>query len=360
MAEEEYFVRQPDSENARGPFSLEKLLSLAEAGQVDRQTLVYEAASESWKPLGENAELCAKIFPEKRKLTLRRRTPDAAPDPSSPGRPTAQKAQEPVPETPARAAKSTPAKVDGADSSVPDSAPARKTAPAEAPSQAAKSREGRPAPARNAAPEPAASKAAPAKSAESAEPPMEVLRPELSGMQVDDLLSAAEGDTEEMDQIRRDKQWVGRAISLALPMMAVAMLVSAVALLSTRWGDLAKAWSEGFGLNWARLLEDPKLVLGFLDLLIALLLALSATSIYFVLRIRLMLGLGYLGFTAFAAHLAGSPVAAYELLALGVFSLCVLVCTVTIRFTYMLICGLAAIASAAALGIIWNFPKLLA
>ncbi|HNX05230.1 MAG TPA: DUF4339 domain-containing protein, partial [Opitutales bacterium] len=105
MAEEEYFVRKPDSDNARGPFSIDKLLSLVEAGQIDRQTLVYEAESESWKPIGDNASLAAAIFPEKRKLTLRRRATEAAPaDEKAPsGRPAAAEASEPTPEAAAPA-----------------------------------------------------------------------------------------------------------------------------------------------------------------------------------------------------------------------------------------------------------------
>ena len=31
---EEYYIRQPDSENAKGPYSVDKLVTLAEAGQV--------------------------------------------------------------------------------------------------------------------------------------------------------------------------------------------------------------------------------------------------------------------------------------------------------------------------------------
>lgn len=73
---QEYYVRQPDSETARGPFNIDKLLSLVEAEQVTRDTLYYDEAKESWVRVGGNEELCRQLFPEKKKLALRPRGRD--------------------------------------------------------------------------------------------------------------------------------------------------------------------------------------------------------------------------------------------------------------------------------------------
>ncbi len=83
----EYYVRGINDAEARGPFSLEQLASLAEAGQLTPDTYYYEAASEQWLTLESNAELKAKIWPEKKKLgfkekefkAVNQQTTDSAP-----------------------------------------------------------------------------------------------------------------------------------------------------------------------------------------------------------------------------------------------------------------------------------------
>lgn len=64
----EYYVRGLNDADARGPFSLEQLASLVEAGQVDAQTYYYDTASEQWLLITGNAELKAALWPEKKKL----------------------------------------------------------------------------------------------------------------------------------------------------------------------------------------------------------------------------------------------------------------------------------------------------
>ncbi|MDP0498566.1 MAG: hypothetical protein Q7P63_00565 [Verrucomicrobiota bacterium JB022] len=73
---EEYYIRQPDSETAKGPYNVDKLVTLAEAGQVTRETLYYDDELESWAAVGSNEELKQLIFPERRKLTLRKKGAD--------------------------------------------------------------------------------------------------------------------------------------------------------------------------------------------------------------------------------------------------------------------------------------------
>ncbi len=71
---EEYYIRQPDTETARGPFDREKLASLAEAGQVNDETLYYDEAQEAWVRVLDNDDLRRALFPEKKKLVLRSKT----------------------------------------------------------------------------------------------------------------------------------------------------------------------------------------------------------------------------------------------------------------------------------------------
>lgn len=71
MATQEFYVRNEFDTEARGPFVLEQLLTLAENGQIKAETLYYEATSEQWMPIGGNLALMAALFPEKKKLNVR-------------------------------------------------------------------------------------------------------------------------------------------------------------------------------------------------------------------------------------------------------------------------------------------------
>jgi hypothetical protein len=71
MTTQEFFVRRVTDTDARGPFSFEQLASLAENGQVDPETLYYDAASEQWVVISQNPTLTAQLFPQKRSLTVK-------------------------------------------------------------------------------------------------------------------------------------------------------------------------------------------------------------------------------------------------------------------------------------------------
>ena len=71
MATQEFYIRNASETEAHGPFTQEQLVSLAEAGKVDPQTLYYEAGTEQWISIAANAELKASVFPEKRRLTIK-------------------------------------------------------------------------------------------------------------------------------------------------------------------------------------------------------------------------------------------------------------------------------------------------
>jgi hypothetical protein len=71
MATQEIYIRNPTDTEARGPFSPQQIADLAEAGQVNPETLTYDATTEQWTALSTNTELMAQVFPEKKKLSLK-------------------------------------------------------------------------------------------------------------------------------------------------------------------------------------------------------------------------------------------------------------------------------------------------
>ena len=66
----DYYIRSKDDNDSRGPFDLSKLQTLAEAKQIDENTLYYDEEKEEWLPVGLNAELKAAVFPVREKLKL--------------------------------------------------------------------------------------------------------------------------------------------------------------------------------------------------------------------------------------------------------------------------------------------------
>jgi len=71
MATQELYIRNASETEARGPFSVQQVTDLAEAGQVTTETLVYDAETEQWVTLNAKPDLMAAVFPEKKKLVLK-------------------------------------------------------------------------------------------------------------------------------------------------------------------------------------------------------------------------------------------------------------------------------------------------
>ena len=93
MATQEYYIRGVNDTEARGPFTVEQLVTLGETGQIDTETLFYDATTEQWAAIGSNEELKDAVFPQKKKLTFKaketrpgpqyRRRRSTGPSPSS-------------------------------------------------------------------------------------------------------------------------------------------------------------------------------------------------------------------------------------------------------------------------------------
>lgn len=71
MSTQEFYIRGENDTEARGPFSMDQLSSLAEANQVTADTLYYDAATEQWVTVGSNEALMSTLFPEKKRLKIK-------------------------------------------------------------------------------------------------------------------------------------------------------------------------------------------------------------------------------------------------------------------------------------------------
>jgi len=73
MANQEIYIRGANDTEARGPFTMEQLVSLVEAGQVTAETYFYDAGTEQWLEVGGNPEMKAKLWPEKKKMGFKQK-----------------------------------------------------------------------------------------------------------------------------------------------------------------------------------------------------------------------------------------------------------------------------------------------
>lgn len=70
MVPQEIYIRNASDTEARGPFNLEQLTSLAENEQVTRETVFYDTEKEQWVPIGDDPDMIAAVYPEKKRLKL--------------------------------------------------------------------------------------------------------------------------------------------------------------------------------------------------------------------------------------------------------------------------------------------------
>lgn len=191
---EEYYIRKEGDEDSRGPFTVEQLASLVDAGQVDKQTYYYDALTEKWIEIQSNADLVTVLFPIKKKLSIR-------------------------------------------------------------------AKEGGPAINRE-------------------------LTDEEEPITVEEMLAAAKGETEDTKDKKDLTIAQARAALWGLRLMSVIMLISSAGLLVSHMDLLA-------ALDFFPIISNPLMIFGAIDLLLALLLFLEVTSIYSLVRVRAVLGLGF-------------------------------------------------------------------
>jgi len=265
---EEYYVRPPDSDSARGPFDLDKLVTLAEAGQVTRETLYYDERLESWAAIGSNDELELLVFPKQKKLTLKAKDSDSINS-------------------------------------------------------------------------------------------LNANEDELDAVTVDDLLAAAEGDSEETRHLKEVVKWQNRAASLAVPVLTIVCLVSALTYIYPSW-SIVQRLLDGEPNAIAAVFQTPLLILGALDLLFTICLLLSATEIYPLLRFRALIGFGFFGILFWAHSLTGDPTGLPLLGCVSAYGLGAYTCTLTLNFKLMLTAGITSTAGALGFAYFTTLAPLLA
>ena len=73
MGTQEIYIRGTEDKEARGPFAMEQLISLVEAGQVTAETYFYDATTEQWLLLSGHPEMKAALWPEKKKMGFKQK-----------------------------------------------------------------------------------------------------------------------------------------------------------------------------------------------------------------------------------------------------------------------------------------------
>lgn len=197
--QQELYIRNATETEARGPFNVQQVADLAEAGQVTPDTLVYDANAEQWVAFKDQAELLPLIFPEKKKLSLKAKDIK-----------TLNKADE------------------------------------------------------------------------SAKP-----------ITVNDMLDAAEGRTDDT----KGKSDPALAMARAA---RVGMIAAIITLVLAAAGEILPGTEALMSMEGAKLLQQPLVLLGALDLGLAVLLGLGMVTIYPFIRFRAALGLGLMGFMFYA------------------------------------------------------------
>jgi len=240
MATQELYIRNETETEARGPFNVEQVSSLVEAGQVTTETLVYDPQTEQWVALSANPELMAAIFPEKRKLVLK-----------------------------AKEIKS----LNRTDENA-------------------------------------------------------------KAITVGDMLAAAEGRTEdtqgksdpEIDMMRAAK---------------IGMIGALISLIIAGAGELLPATEALMDMDAAKLIAQPLVVFGVLDIALAVLLGLGMSSIYPLVRFRAALGLGMMGFMFYSQGLT------LPLLAVAAGSVGLYLCTVFVTMIPVVVAAAAGVGGMA-------------
>lgn len=77
MANQEIYIRGANDTEARGPFTVEQLVSLVESDDpakgVTPETYFYDAGTEQWLTIGSSPDMKALLWPEKRKMGFKQK-----------------------------------------------------------------------------------------------------------------------------------------------------------------------------------------------------------------------------------------------------------------------------------------------
>ncbi len=147
---------------------------------------------------------------------------------------------------------------------------------------------------------------------------------------VNDMLDAAEGKTDDTK---------GKSDPAIAMMRAarVGMIGAIVAFVAAAAGEILPATEALLSMDPAKLLAQPLVLLGLIDLAFAALLGLGMSTLYQFVRFRAALGLGLVGFMFYAQ---GMPI---HLIAAVIGSVGLYLCTVAVQMPVALAAALAAV-----------------
>lgn len=148
------------------------------------------------------------------------------------------------------------------------------------------------------------------------------------GIDVKNLLKAAEADTEETRHLKRSQKSFERAVALASMTLGLMMILSSISFFIPHLDAIQGAVNEG---NYANLVNYPFLLVGIFDLVMAVLLLLSVTEVYPLIRGRSMLGFG---FGVYVGWALGDPLI---MLAFGLGGAGVFLATISQRLSLMIL-----------------------
>jgi len=114
--------------------------------------------------------------------------------------------------------------------------------------------------------------------------------PKKEGLKVHDMLAAASCETDETSHIKKQNVNFEKAASLSPNSIGIAMLLSALALLTPHSQIISHAISAG---QVATIINYPLVLIGLFDFVMTALLLLAMTEVYPLLRARAMLTLGF-------------------------------------------------------------------
>ncbi len=73
----EYYIRKPDSEEANGPYDIAQLQGLLENGKITPDYVYFDETAGQWRAFHDNADLKEELFPEQKRLILKKKEKQA-------------------------------------------------------------------------------------------------------------------------------------------------------------------------------------------------------------------------------------------------------------------------------------------
>lgn len=173
-----------------------------------------------------------------------------------------------------------------------------------------------------------------------AKPTVETLNKENAAaapITVGDMLAAAEGRTSDTKDHKDPAIEMARAAGIG-------RWASIVALVFAAAGELLPATDTILAMNPMKLVSNPMIILGALDLFLAVLLVLGVVSLYPFVRFRAALGLGFVGFV-FWTHGQTVPLLALSAGCAGLYA-----STIFVTYLPAIVCAVLGIGGFAFVG----------